>query len=148
MITSMPWPSASSAEWSNKAVEARFQRMIVPAGSAQITASALRDKTRWRPSAAIPSLEHEGGWRPWRGQEKIVGKHSAYNCMRFRTPLTESGAPSSNLPVTAARRMYDGSNGGRADDRANKRAVLFFVLLPWMLFELLRWIWLGFADPS
>jgi len=26
--------------------------------------------------------------------------------------------------------------------------VLFFVLLPWMLFELLRWIWLGFADPS
>ena len=28
-------------------------------------------------------------------------------------------------------------------------AVVFFVLLPWMLFELLRWIWLGFlADPS
>ena len=27
-------------------------------------------------------------------------------------------------------------------------SALFFVLLPWMLFELLRWIWLGFADPS
>ena len=28
-------------------------------------------------------------------------------------------------------------------------AVVFFVLLPWMLFELLRWVWLDLlADPS